>query len=164
MRTDRRAVSLDTKICGATGAARRRERGLTLLEVLIAFAIAALALGVMFEGALGGLRASHVAADYQVATALARSHLAALGNGTGMTAREQEGDEGDGFHYQIKISPAASARLARSELETAQGTPPLVAQLFAVTVIVSWKKDGARREVRLDTQRLAAVAAASNGP
>lgn len=143
---------------------RGRECGLTLLEVLIAFAIAALALGVMFNGALGGLRATHVAADYQVATALARSHLAALGNGTGMTAREQEGDEGDGFHYRIKITPAATARLARSELETAQGTPPMMATLFSVTVIVSWKKDGAPREVRLDTERLTAVAAESNGP
>ncbi len=143
---------------------RLAERGLTLLEVVVAFAIAALALGVLFDGALSGLRAARVASDYQMATALARSHLAALGSGAGLTALEQEGEDGDGFHFRIKVAPGATTTLGRSDIELAQGTPPMQATLFAVSVVESWTKDGSPREVRLETQRLAAVATARAGP
>jgi general secretion pathway protein I len=130
------------------------ERGFTLLEILIAFAIAALAIGVLFSGALGGLRAAHVASNYETAVAMARSHLAAIGNGPGLTAREQEGTEGDGFHFRIKILPAGSVVLPRTDTEVAQGTPPLQAMLMNINVVVSWTTDGATRQVELDTRRL----------
>ena len=54
----------------------RKERGFTLLEVLIAFVIAALALGVLFEAGVGALRGARAASRYEQAIARARSHLA----------------------------------------------------------------------------------------
>src|ERR1700722_17540423 len=91
---------------------REGERGFTLLEVLIAFIIAALALGVMFEASLGGLRASEAASHYQEALSLARSHLASVST-VGLAGRELFGDFGRGFHWTLLIVPAGPATLPR---------------------------------------------------
>ena len=56
-----------------------RQKGFTLLEVLVALAIAGLALAVMVEVATGGVLAVRTAEGTQEGLARARSHLAALG-------------------------------------------------------------------------------------
>ena len=73
---------------------------------------------------------------------------------SGLTARQQEGTEGEGFHFRIKITPAGSVVLPRTDTEVAQGTPPLQATLMNISVAVSWNSDGATRQVELDTRRL----------
>jgi prepilin-type N-terminal cleavage/methylation domain-containing protein len=52
---------------GGPTVVQREERGFTLLEVLVAAAIAALALGVLLQGALASLRSVQVAGHYQEA-------------------------------------------------------------------------------------------------
>ena len=61
------------------------ERGFTLLEVLIAFVIAALALGVLFQGTAGSLGSVRVSGQYQEALSRARSHLEAAGLASRLT-------------------------------------------------------------------------------
>lgn len=51
----------------------RADAGFTLLEVTIAFAIAALSLGAFYGGVAGGLRATGTAARYQAAPAPSRA-------------------------------------------------------------------------------------------
>ena len=51
------------------------EHGFTLLEVLVAFIIAALALAVLFHAGLSGVQAAQSASHYEQAIARARSHL-----------------------------------------------------------------------------------------
>ena len=79
--------------------------GFTLLEVLVAFVIAALALGVLFEGAVGTLRVDHVADRTEQALSRARSHLATIGRGVALRPTEQEGDDGSGFRWKLSIRP-----------------------------------------------------------
>jgi general secretion pathway protein I len=126
----------------------RAERGFTLLEVLVAFAIAALALGVMFRAIGTGLGSAAVAARYQQALSRARSHLAAAG--VRLVPGTQSGEDGGGFSWRVRISV------------TAQG-PPLPAGvravLYAVRVTESWDADGRTRAVTLETERAATVAA-----
>jgi len=50
--------------------------GFTLLEVLVAFVVAALALGVLFDASLSGLRLATSTEHHGQAIARARSHLA----------------------------------------------------------------------------------------
>jgi general secretion pathway protein I len=137
---------------------RRGADGFTLLEVLIAFIIAALALGLMFDASIGGLRASETASHYQEALSLARSHLASITT-TGLTGREESGDDGRGFHFSVRVRPVGTATLPRApNADPAQGTAPRVT-LYSVSVTESWKGDGGERRVRLDSARLGGGAA-----
>jgi general secretion pathway protein I len=117
----------------------RDERGFTLLEVLVAFVIAALALGVLFRGTLGGLRTAQVAGRYEEAVTRAQSHLAALTAG-GLTPGDRQGDDGNGFHWRVRVAPVGLAGAGASAL-------------YAVGVSISWM-DGSRRSVELDSERI----------
>ena len=74
----------------------RDERGFLLLEVLIAFIIAILALGVLFRATGDGLRASQQAQDYEEAVVRARSHLAMATRGGSLMPGTWNGDDGGG--------------------------------------------------------------------
>ncbi len=131
---------------------RRAERGFTLLEVLVAFVIAALALGLLYQGALGGLVSTRVSARVTEAVSHAQSHLAAIGHGTIVVAGSQEGDDGGGYHWRTLIRQTDLAPLARGDDATVARGPH--AALYDVTVWVSWQENGGTRAVRLDSARV----------
>ncbi len=128
-------------------ATRRTEGGFLLLEVLVAFVIAALALAALFGGAVGGLRATARAGRYEQAVARARSHLAAVGGDASvLVPGVRSGDDGSGFRWQVQVAPVATAALA--------GSPARRPLLYRVSVTESWRADGQRRQVQLTTARL----------
>ncbi len=133
------------------------ERGFTLLEVLIAFVIAALAIGVMVDGVVGGLRSASTAAHTQQAVALARSRLAAAEALVlaGPTPQPSQTGEDAGFRWRVDIAAAESASLPRPQ-QVPQGLSSVApsATLYAIKVVVSWTLDGAARQVRLDGAQL----------
>ncbi|MBW4025166.1 MAG: prepilin-type N-terminal cleavage/methylation domain-containing protein [Proteobacteria bacterium] len=135
--------------------ARKREAGFTILEVLVALVIAALALGALFSGAISGLRSAQLSVDYADAVARARSHLAVVGIGAPMVAMTQEGDDGDGFRWRLRIRPLATITLAsQADALAAAGTPPPRVALYSVSVVITWTKDGGMRQVQLKTERI----------
>lgn len=113
------------------------DRGFTLLEVLVAFVIAALALGALMQGAATGLRSVRVSGHVQEALSRARSHLAAAA--LAPIPGDRRGDDGGGYAWRVNVASAAAS---------------VRAVLYAVTVTVSWRMDGGEREVVLRTQRL----------
>ena len=136
----------------------RSQRGFTLLEVLVAFVIVALALGVMFDGVLGGMRAAAIATHTQEALAIARSRLAAVVgaiHGGGVPGPQSTGDEGSGFHWTVQVRASGSATLARAQSLLGGAEAAGQATLYSVTVAVAWALDGAPRLVRLDGAALA---------
>ena len=132
------------------------ERGFTLLEVMVAFVIAALALGVLYEGAIGGLRSVRVSGQYQEALSRAESHLAALGQAGPLQAGTQQGDDGHGFHWQTRVAPLASAPVAHGDAVTMARGPRAV--LYAVEVVESWQNGSKSRSVRLESRRVGRAA------
>lgn len=143
-----------------------RQAGFTLLEVLVAFIIAALALGIMFDGVVAGMRSASVAAHTERAVAMARSRLAAVqvavGSGAARTMAEQDGDEGEGFRYSVRVRPAARITLpADPDAPTGAGISAPQATLYSISVAISWKSDGGIRQVRLDSAKLVVAAPTS---
>ncbi len=126
-----------------------REAGFTLLEVLVAFIIAALALGALTQGAAGGLQSARVSGHYQEALSRARSRLATLS--AAPAPGEQHGDDDGGYGWQVDVSPIATTGRPQEGVDPPR---PGRATLFAVTVRISWRMDGGERGVVLATERL----------
>ncbi|GAB0114925.1 type IV pilus modification PilV family protein [Acidisoma sp. C75] len=87
---------------------RRREAGFTLLEVLVAFVIAALAAIVLYRAAFDGAAESGTATLYQEATERAQSRLASIGTLTPLHPEQASGADGGGFRWRVVITERAS--------------------------------------------------------
>ncbi len=122
--------------------------GFTLLEVIVAFLIAALALTALADGSLTGLRGTGEAARRMQALTLAQSHLSAASDRPGLIQPGQrDGEDQAGLHWTVKTTPLATA--AAGGVDTAR---PLV--LYAIRVTVSWPGTfGRRRSISLETRR-----------
>ena len=128
----------------------RTDRGFTLLEVLVAFVIAAAALVVLFRGALEGVQGTRIANQYEEAVSRARSHLASVRGSAAVAPVDQQGDDGGGFHWHVRVSPAASVPIEQGDT----GSAGAHAVLYAVVVTISWPAGGGSREVRLEGARI----------
>ena len=133
--------------------------GFTLLEVIVALVIAGLALSVLFQGGVAGLRTARIAGSYGVALSLARSRLAAAGLPDMLHPLDQQGDDGAGYHWHTRVVALGNATVRPpAALGITQRNPAATVCLYAVSVVVSWQGDGGSREVRLATDRLGPAA------
>lgn len=150
-----------------------RQGGFTLLEILVAFIIAAIAIAALLQGASGGLQSVQAAGHYQEAVSRAQSRMALLQ--TSLSPGEQQGDDGGGFTWRVRVQPSASSPIPRppgpqgAQAGGAQagGTQAGAGRserlvLYAVAVSIAWQLDGGNREVTLYSQRLGT--AAPDGP
>lgn len=143
-------------VCGSSTSPERslrgaREGGFTLLEVVVAFAVAALSIGIIYQIYASGLRATAMAEEYTRAAMLAEAALA-------QTGIEEPLVEGD---LELE-SPDEAFRLERSieavEIEEPDGLAGVeLQQMYRVVVTARWEAGGKPREVRLETLRLANV-------
>lgn len=139
----------------------RGDAGFTLLEVLVAFAIAALALAALTGAGLTGLGAAKLSDRYQEALARARSHLAAIGPNP--QPSDRQGDEGDGYHWHVRIVQLAAAPVLLPGEAPGLGHDAGQAVLYHVSVAISW---GALpgRTLRLNAERVAVQPQGAGGP
>jgi general secretion pathway protein I len=129
-----------------------RQRGFTLLEVLIALIISGIALATVFRAAGENINASGAAARYQEAVSRARSHLD--GTSANLTFGEQDGDDGGGFHWRVLVRATDSTGKQDTEGRPVGATDSLVITLCAITVWITWREGTHARTVRLDSERL----------
>ena len=133
---------------------RNRQAGFTLLEVIVAFTIAAFGLAMMYQGVGGGLAASGQALRLETAISLANSHLAAIGHGEAVTPQSTAGVDGDGYEWSLDIRPLGTRQLTLSDSDRANDTKPTAATLYDVAVTEHWMDGRRKRALTLHTRRM----------
>ena len=143
-------MALGTGIhCAQSNLSRRTAGagGFTLIEVLVALAIAAIGLAFFLSAAGVGLQNAGIADQYVQATRRAQSRLAEVGLTMPLKQGDYSGDDGDGFRWRVVIaSPIGHA-------QGPAGQAPSAA-LYPVEVHESWPSGASRREVLLRSERL----------
>lgn len=129
--------------------ASTRERGFTLIEVLIALAIAGLGLAALMAAASTGLGNAKRAGQYIEATRRAQSHLALIGATTPLQPGDWSGDDGAGFSWRVRIAPPA--------VHAAAPGGEAASSIYTLEVTIGWQSGGTANSVTLQSQRLASA-------
>lgn len=80
------------------------QQGFSLLEILIAFSILALSLGILLKIFSGGVNTAMVAEDYTIAVQIAESLIAKTGSEIPLKNHQSNGDENQKYHWSLAIS------------------------------------------------------------
>jgi general secretion pathway protein I len=121
--------------------------GFTLLEVVVALAIAAVALVGLFQAGSGGLFAVDTAGRVQELIQRAQSHLAAVGRDAALAQGDFTDDDGGGYRWRLSVRPVATRQVLTA------GNANAVETLFDVEVAISWPGRDGDRSVVLRTLR-----------
>lgn len=125
----------------------RRQTGFTLLEVLVAFVLAAIGIVALMQAFAGGLRNLGKMDEYAMAAMVAESRLAEIGILYPVAEGEMEGvEEGDKYHWRVLVSPYEDPDGLAVATEESPG-------LYLVEVEVSWSAGRKPASFRLQSLR-----------
>ena len=124
-----------------------RAAGFTLLEVVVALAIAALGIGLVMQVFAGGLRNIDRADAYLRAVTIAESQLARVGSEIEIANGSKSGETDSGFAWTISMSQFAPEEFDFDE----------TLRLYEVVVSVEWGPAVTRRSLDLHSMRLSSV-------
>ena len=130
-------------------------RGFTLLEVLLAFVIAAPAMTILAWASMDGLLTLQAAGRTEEALARARSRLAVALHGAPLQAGTLEGDDGGGFRWRVQVRPAEAPTERPLGSRGQRRLMRVQTMLYAVAVQVQWSEAGKERAVQLETLQVA---------
>ncbi len=121
---------------------RCREAGLSLLELLVALAIMALAMGTLYRVLGANVRNVGMLQDQHKALLLAKSLLSAK-DAVDESGWNESGETA-GYVWQVRSQPYSQASMQAQ---------PGAARLFAIQIDISWTDGGQLRNIELHTLR-----------
>lgn len=119
----------------------RRQRGMTLLEILVALAIMAISLGMIYRATGSNARSVGDLDRYQYAVQLAQSIMES--RDSVYESGWNEAGESNGYHWSVQSAP----------YKTDVGESPNIPLLHQVHITVSWAEGERARSFELDTLR-----------
>lgn len=126
-------------------ARRGRESGFSLLEVVVAFAILALSLGLLIQIFSQAMNTTALSGTYSRAATLAEARLNAVGVDIPLEPGGHSGEPEDGLSWEVSIEPYDLGEVLREP----------VMEPLQVTAVVYWEVADGRRQIALSTLRLA---------
>jgi general secretion pathway protein I len=110
--------------------------GFSLLEILVAFSIMAISIGMLLSIFSSGLRNASVSEEYTAAVQVAEAMIARPGTEVPLQQGQSAGVVDDKYRWELAVAPF--------ELPTTEtiDTRTIPAQLFMVTAAVSWEEGG----------------------
>lgn len=136
----------------AFGCRLRRQRGYTLIEVIVAFALLALALTLLLGTLSGAARQVRWSGDAGRAALHAQSLLDQMGVGTPIEPGQDHGEFEDGrYRWSLVIAPWEDPGLPPEALEPAGGA---FNRLYELTLAVEWGEGRPGERLQLRTLRL----------
>ncbi len=134
-------------------------KGFSLLEILVAFSIMAVALTIVLRIFGSGVNAAVVSEEYSIAVQIAESLMARAGVEIPLEAGEISGVEAEHYEWRVRISPvitpqAPIQKFKSQQQEETENAPAI--QLFHVRVQVVWgDEDVKQRSLVLHNLKLA---------
>ena len=123
--------------------------GFSLIETLVALAIAGLAVTAIagaFGAGLLGYRASEATAT---ALSLAEGQIAAVSAGNALAPGQSEGMFAGRFHWRLTVAPYEDARKGFGFEQ-----PPSALRLYRISIAVDWREGLRQQQLGLATMRL----------
>ena len=133
-----------------------RARGFTLLEVLVAFVILAVGMGLLLAMLSRGLNQVRRAQDETEASLHAQSLLDSLGVIEALAEGERSGDfEGGRYRYRLQVREVEDPAPAPEVQPGAPPAPELLAgpTLYRIALQVEWGEGGPRQRLDYVTLR-----------
>ncbi len=133
----------------------RKDQGFSLLEILVAFAILSLSLGVLLRIFAGGGHLSKTADDYYQAVITAEALLTGLGVETPLKPGVSQGTTDTGFRWTATVTPypinpqLLGAQTGAPMMNNSMGFLP-----FWVEIAVEWGPEEDPRAFTLESLRL----------
>lgn len=140
----------------------RRVRGFSLIEVIVAFALLAVAMGILIAILGGGLAQVRQAGDASEATLHAQSLLSEVGVLAPIEPRRAQGEfEGGRYRWTLSVTevpdpaPATEGGTDPTQppIETVGRQPVGMPVLYRLELDVTWGQDEARRSLRFASLR-----------
>lgn len=131
---------------------RLQQRGFSLIEVLVAFSILAMALGVLMQIFSRASLTTATSIQYSRAAGLASARLEAVGSAIPLEPGTVTGEPEDGMSWELNMAPIEGGALGIPQ-DGAQGFAP-PATPYRVAVNVLWRDGDRVRHLTLATLRL----------
>lgn len=126
----------------------RHARGFSLLEIIVAFVVFALAFGLLMQVASGSLRNARHSAHFTQAALYAQSKLDEVGVGEPLEEGSDSGRFGDRYDWRLEVTRQDPPAAPNGNIDE------LPFELMRLELVVEWR-DGVRlRDARFVTERI----------